>query len=101
MCLHNSYVSIYLPFLLILLRCICNLFTITFNFNYMDPLKGIKKLKSQIQVGKPSGNSKNGKNEKRIEFRLKVNLWKILIAGMLFLFFLPFLISVFQLQLTQ
>ncbi|KKQ37327.1 MAG: ATP-dependent zinc metalloprotease FtsH [Candidatus Woesebacteria bacterium GW2011_GWA1_37_7] len=67
----------------------------------MDPLKGIKKLKSQIQVGKPSGSSKNGKNEKRIEFRLKVNLWKILIAGMLLLFFLPFLISVFQLQSTQ
>ena len=67
----------------------------------MDPLKGIKKLKSQIQVGKPSGSSKNGKNEKRIELRLKVNLWKILIAGMLLLFFLPFLISVFQLQSTQ
>ena len=51
----------------------------------MDPIKKINKLKPN-------------KKGKRFEFRLKINLWKILIAFFLFIFFLPFIISVFQLQ---
>ena len=54
----------------------------------MDPIKEFKKLKP----------SKKGK---RFEFKLKINLWKVLIALFLFIFFLPFLISVFQLQSTE
>ena len=54
----------------------------------MDPIKEIKKLKP----------SKKGK---RFEFKLKINLWKVLIAVFLFIFFLPFILSVFQLQSTE
>ncbi len=54
----------------------------------MDPIKEIKKL---------SPNKKG----KRFEFRLKINLWKVLIAFFLFLFFMPFILSVVQLQSTE
>ena len=40
---------------------------------------------------------KNGKNnKKKVELKIKINLWKILIAFMLFIFFAPFLLSVFE-----
>ncbi len=52
----------------------------------MDPLKAIKKLK------------KGEKPKKNFEFKLKLNLWKILITIMLIIFFVPFLVSFFQLQ---
>jgi cell division protease FtsH len=54
----------------------------------MDPIKEIKKLRSK-------------KEGKRFEFKLRINLWKILIAGLLVIFFLPFLLSAFQLQSTD
>src|SRR3989344_7715844 len=54
----------------------------------MDPIKEIKKLRSK-------------KEGKRFEFKLRINLWKILIAGLLVIFFLPFLLSAFQLQSTE
>jgi len=57
----------------------------------MDPLKNIKKLKPK----------KAPKGKKQVKFKLKLNLWKILIGLFLLLFFLPFLISVFQLQSTE
>ena len=57
----------------------------------MDPLKNIKKLKPK----------KAPKPRKRVEFKLRLNLWKILIGLFLLLFFLPFLFSVFQLQSTE
>jgi len=57
----------------------------------MDPLKNIKNLKPR-RAPKP---------KKRVEFKLRINLWKILIGMLLLLFFLPFLISVFQLQSTE
>lgn len=49
----------------------------------MDPLKQIKKL----QKGKG----------KKVEFKLKLNLWKILLTVILILFFLPFFATFFQL----
>src|SRR5689334_5495381 len=52
----------------------------------MDPLKAIRKIK------------KGEKPKKNFEFRLKINLWKILITAMLVIFFVPFIISFFQLQ---
>lgn len=55
----------------------------------MDPIKELNKLKG----GKPSG--------KKFEFRLKINLWKILITVFLIIFFLPFLLSVVELQRTE
>jgi cell division protease FtsH len=57
----------------------------------MDPLKNIKNLKTKGGI----------KPKKKVEFKLRLNLWKILIGFFLLLFFLPFLISVFQLQSTE
>ena len=62
-------------------------------------IKDLRKLKESIGPGR-NGNGeekKNGdpKKKKRVEFKLKINLWKILIAGMLVLFFLPFMLSFF------
>lgn len=54
----------------------------------MDPIKEIKKLKTK-------------KQGKRFEFRFKINLWKVLIAVFLIVFFLPFILSFFQLQSTE
>src|SRR4030066_2463780 len=54
----------------------------------MDPIKEIKKLRSK-------------KQGKRFEFKLRINLWKILIAVFLFIFFLPFILSIFQLQSNE
>ena len=52
----------------------------------MHPIKGIKKL-TRKSVPKP---------QKRIEFKLRINLWRVLMAVFILLFFLPFLVSVFQ-----
>jgi cell division protease FtsH len=57
----------------------------------MDPFKNIKNIKP---VRAP-------KRRKRVEFKLRINLWKILIGLLILMFFLPFLISIFQLQSTE
>lgn len=49
--------------------------------------------------GKKTPFGKKGK--KRIEFRLRINLWKILIVTFLIIFFLPFILSLFELQGTN
>jgi cell division protease FtsH len=56
----------------------------------MDSVKNIKKIRPT-----------DGRSKKRFEFRLKFNLWKVLIVVFLIIFFLPFLISVYQLQSTE
>src|SRR3989344_2603379 len=43
----------------------------------------------------------NKKNKKGVEIKLKINLWKVVIAFLLFLFFAPFLISVLQIQIDS
>jgi cell division protease FtsH len=60
----------------------------------INDIKKLKKAKAAI-------GGKNGKNEKRFEFKLKLNLWKILIGFFLFIFFLPFILSIFQIQGTN
>src|SRR3989344_6083991 len=57
----------------------------------MDPIKSLKKLSQK----KPQ------KSKNRFEFRLKINLWKVLIAFFLVIFFLPFLVSLLQIQSTE
>ena len=52
----------------------------------MDPLEKFKKLKP-----KPRG-------KKRVELKLRINLWKVIIAFFLIIIFLPFILSVFQFQ---
>jgi len=54
----------------------------------MDPIKEIRKIKPD-------------KKGKRFEFKLKINLWKVLIAFFLLIFFLPVILSIFQLQSTE
>ena len=47
-------------------------------------------------------NGKNGKNGKRkVELKVKINLWRIMIAFMLFLFFAPFILSIFEITNTN
>lgn len=57
----------------------------------MDPIKSLKNI-SPKKLTKPKS---------RFEFRLKINLWKVMIAFFLVIFFLPFLVSLFQLQSTE
>jgi len=52
----------------------------------MKSIKDIKKLKPVSRK----------KGKKRFEFKIRITLWKVVIAAFLFLFFLPFLISAFQ-----
>lgn len=61
-------------------------------------VKKIGKISSKTKDNKmPSGK----KGKKRIEFRLRINLWKILIVTFLIIFFLPFILSLFELQETN
>lgn len=41
---------------------------------------------------------KSKKRKKRVEFRFKITLWKVLIGFFLLIFFLPFILSLFELQ---
>jgi cell division protease FtsH len=54
----------------------------------MDPLKNIKDLKTD----------KGKKDNKKFEFKLKINLWKVLIGVFLLIFFLPFILSIFEIR---
>lgn len=56
----------------------------------MDPIKEIKKLSRKELKGK-----------KRFEFRLKINIWKVLIGIFLVIFFLPFIISIVEFQKVE
>ncbi len=56
----------------------------------MDPIKEIKKL-----------TNKKTKGGKRFEFRLKINLWKVMLITFLIIFFLPFIISLVEFQRTE
>jgi len=58
----------------------------------MDPIKEIKKIKSPLKRA-----SNNGKKGRRVEVKLKINLWKVLIAFFLVIFFAPFLLSMLEL----
>ncbi len=62
----------------------------------MDGIRDIKKLR-QIQAQKPTQRQKK-KGKGRFEFRFKITIWKILIAVFLVIFFLPFVLSISQLQ---
>jgi cell division protease FtsH len=57
----------------------------------MDPLKNLKKLT-------PKRGGVSRKQKKRFEFKLKINLWKILIATFLIIFFAPFILSLVELR---
>jgi len=54
----------------------------------MDPIQSSKKKIPQPQ----------GKKKKRLEFRFKITIWKILIAAFLIVFFLPFILSLRELS---
>jgi cell division protease FtsH len=43
-------------------------------------------------------NKKQKPKNKKIEVKLKINLWRIIIGFMLFIFFFPFLLSLFEIQ---
>jgi len=61
----------------------------------MDPLKPVKNIKNK-KMELPKNILGRGKNGKRVELKVRINLWKILIAFLIFIFFLPFLVSVFE-----
>lgn len=72
------------------------------------PVKKIKKISPKTKAkemlsGKkafgPKGHQPGRK--KRVELKLKVNLWKVFIATFLIIFFLPFILSLFELQGTE
>ena len=62
----------------------------------MDGIPDIRKIK-QAQNQKPARNHRK-KGKKRFEFRFRITFWKILIAVFLVIFFLPFILSIAQLQ---
>lgn len=55
--------------------------------------------KKNISKNKKIPSKKQSK--KRVEVRMKINLWKVLIVTFLIIFFLPFLISIYELQSTD
>jgi cell division protease FtsH len=61
----------------------------------MDPLKKLRE-----KAGDKDG-KKDKESGKRFEFKLKINLWKVLIAILLLVFFLPFVVSIFQFQTSE
>src|SRR4030066_1189277 len=54
----------------------------------MAKILKIKKIKTPLKAGK----------KRKVEFRLKINLWKVLIATFLVIIFLPFILSIFSLR---
>ncbi|MBN1168705.1 ATP-dependent metallopeptidase FtsH/Yme1/Tma family protein, partial [Candidatus Woesebacteria bacterium] len=72
----------------------------------MKGIKDLKKLGKEISGGsvktsKDKGRTdkdpkKKGKKKKRVEVRLKINLWKVIIGGLLFIFFFPFILQLFN-----
>lgn len=89
------------------------MFPIKFKFVKIKDPKDLEKIikKDQKEEGKKEiektkdgkgKNEKNGKNgKKKVELKVKINLWKILIAFMLFIFFAPFFLSIFEVANTS
>src|SRR4030043_1157813 len=57
----------------------------------MDAIKKIKKINLK----------KIPKQQKKYEFRLKINLWKAFLGIIILLFFLPFIMSLFQFRTSE
>ncbi len=83
------------------------MFPVKFKFIKIKNPKDLEKVikKDQKEEGKKekekvkAGNGKNSK--KKVELKIKINLWKILIAFTLFIFFAPFLLSIFEVANTN
>ena len=61
-----------------------------------------KDKKEEVKKEKEKGKGTEVKNgKKKVELKIKINLWKILIAFTLFIFFAPFLLSVFEIANTS
>jgi cell division protease FtsH len=61
----------------------------------MDPIT------NRFPLGKQKKESKKktpSSNKKKVEIKLRINLWKIIIAILIFIFFAPFIFSIFQIQ---
>lgn len=56
--------------------------------------------KTQKDPAKP-GSTEKGKGKRLFEFKLKINLWKVLIGIFLLVFFLPFALSLLEFQRTN
>ena len=54
-------------------------------------------ITKKLPFKKITGKNK-GKTKKRVEIKLRINLWKVIIAIILFIFFAPFLLSIFEVQ---
>lgn len=61
----------------------------------MNPFGSEKNNSSQKNGGE------RGKGKKLLEFKLKINLWKVLIGVFLLIFFLPFVLSLLEFQRTN
>ncbi len=62
----------------------------------MPRIDNIKNIARGPIQSPPSKN--NSKNRKRVELRFKITLWKVLIAVFLFIFFVPFVLSIIELR---
>ncbi len=59
-------------------------------------------LEKKVKNGKDGKKGKYGKPaEKKVEVKLRINLWKMLLAFMLFIFFAPFILSIFEIANTD
>ncbi len=65
-------------------------------FYTMSRINNLKNIgRGPIQTP-PSDKNKN--NKKRVELRFKITLWKVLIAFFIFIFFIPFILSMIELR---
>ena len=88
------------------------MFPVKFKLVKIKDLKDLEKIAKQDQKeekkqknGSKTASGKNGKNGKngkrKVELKVKINLWRIMIAFMLFLFFAPFILSIFEITNTN
>lgn len=83
------------------------MFPVKFRFIKVKDPKEFQKIVKKSETGdgkKEKGSIKggNGKNnQKKVELKIKINLWKILISFILFIFFAPFLLSIFEVANTN
>ena len=64
-----------------------------------DPKDLEKIMKKEIKGDKQKEKTKSkGSDDKKksVEFKIKINLWKVIIAVLIFVFFAPFLLSAFE-----
>ena len=70
--------------------------------NPKDLEKLIKREQNKNKKQSSTKGDKNNKNrKKRVELKVRINVWKVIVAIVLFIFFAPFIVSIFEIANTS